>query len=277
MRLWISSIKSFMNTLADLPRIVVITGASHGIGAACAEQFLANGDIVYGLCRSTPSDDRIRHIPTDLKNDSSVKNAIDQISREFGRIDVLLLNAGIGISGAVEFTDLKDAQHQFDVCYFGSLRVLVPALSLLRESKGMVLFTSSVASVTPIPFQAHYSACKAAINALVSALRNELHPHQVRVAAILPGDVKTDFTGSRKKDERGSEIYPALMNSVAKMEHDEQHGMDPSRIARKFLQVSRKRNPKPYYSVGFAYQAICVLVKVLPSRLAAWIIRLLYA
>ncbi len=277
MRLWISSIKSFMNTLADLPRIVVITGASHGIGAACAEQFLSNGDVVYGLCRSTPSNDRIKHIPTDLKNDSSVQSAIDQIRKESGRIDVLLLNAGIGISGAVEFTELKDAQHQFDVCYFGSLRVLVPALSLLRESKGMVLFTSSVASVTPIPFQAHYSACKAAINALVSALRNELHPHQVRVAAILPGDVKTDFTGSRKKDERGSEIYPALINSVAKMEHDEQHGMDPSRIAKKFLQVSRKRNPKPYYSVGFAYQAICVLVKVLPSRLAAWIIRLLYA
>ena len=266
-----------MNTLADLPRIVVITGASHGIGAACAEQFLSNGDVVYGLCRSTPSNDRIKHIPTDLKNDSSVQSAIDQIRKESGRIDVLLLNAGIGISGAVEFTELKDAQHQFDVCYFGSLRVLVPALSLLRESKGMVLFTSSVASVTPIPFQAHYSACKAAINALVSALRNELHPHQVRVAAILPGDVKTDFTGSRKKDERGSEIYPALINSVAKMEHDEQHGMDPSRIAKKFLQVSRKRNPKPYYSVGFAYQAICVLVKVLPSRLAAWIIRLLYA
>lgn len=277
MRLWISSIKSFMSTLADLPRIVVITGVSHGIGAACAEQFLSNGDVVYGLCRSTPSNDRIKHIPTDLKNDSSVQSAIDQIRKESGRIDVLLLNAGIGISGAVEFTDLKDAQHQFDVCYFGSLRVLVPALSLLRESKGMVLFTSSVASVTPIPFQAHYSACKAAINALVSALRNELHPHQVRVAAILPGDVKTDFTGSRKKDERGSEIYPALINSVAKMEHDEQHGMDPSRIARKFLQVSRKHNPKPYYSVGFAYQAICVLVKVLPSRLAAWIIRLLYA
>lgn len=266
-----------MNTSADFSRIVVITGASHGIGAACAEQFLANGDTVYGLCRSTPSNARIKHIPTDLKTDLSVQNAIDQIRKESGRIDVLLLNAGIGISGAVEFTELKDAQHQFDVCYFGSLRVLVPALSLLRESKGMVLFTSSVASVTPIPFQAHYSACKAAINALVSALRNELHPHQVRVAAVLPGDVKTNFTGSRKKDESGSDIYPALKNSVAKMEHDEQHGMDPSRIAKKFLQVSRKRNPKPYYSVGFAYQTICVLVKVLPSRLAAWIIRLLYA
>lgn len=266
-----------MNTSANSQRIVVITGVSHGIGEACAEQFLKNGDIVYGLCRSTPLNHQIKHIPTDLKDDYSVKNAIEKITSEAGRIDVLLLNAGIGISGAVEFTELEDALHQFDVCYFGSLRVLVPALSLLRDSHGMILFTSSVASVTPIPFQAHYSACKAAINALVSALRNELHPYRVRVSAVLPGDVKTSFTGSRKKDNRGATVYPALERSVAKMEQDEQHGMDPSRIAKKFLQISKKQNPKPYYSVGFAYQAVCVLVKILPSRLATWILRLMYA
>ena len=266
-----------MNTLFDSGRIVVITGVSHGIGAACAEQFIKNGDVVYGLCRSMPSNPNVRHIQTDLSDELSVTSAIDHIISEAGRIDILLLNAGIGISGAVEFTELEDAKHQFDICYFGSLRTLVPALSFLRESHGIILFTSSVASVTPIPFQAHYSACKAAINALVSALRNELYPYHVRVCAVLPGDVKTSFTGSRKKDDRGAEVYPALIPSVTKMEKDEQNGMDPSVIARKFLQISKKNNPKPYYSVGFGYQAVCVLVKILPSRLANWIIRLLYA
>ena len=266
-----------MNTYPEKGRIVVITGASRGIGAACADSFLQNGDTVYTLSRSKPEDDRVRHVPADLTDKEQAAAAVDAILSEAGRIDVLILNAGIGISGSVEFTELSDAKSQFEVCYFGALRVLAPALPALRSTKGMILFTSSVAAVTPIPFQAHYSACKAAINALCLALRNELKGTGIRVAAILPGDVKTGFTAARKKNETGSEIYPAMQRSVAKMEHDEQTGMSPDRIAKRFLSVSLKKNPKPFYSVGFAYSAVCVLVKLLPARLAAWILGLMYA
>ncbi len=266
-----------MNTYADTGRIAVVTGASHGIGAACAEAFLANGDTVYGLCRSKPENARIRHIPADLTNSKEAENAIQTILEKEGRIDVLVLNAGIGISGAVEFTELSEAQRQFDVCYFGALRVLTPALPALRQSKGVVLFTSSVAAVTPIPYQAHYSACKAAINALVLALHNELKHTGVRVSAVLPGDVKTNFTAARAKNERGVDVYPALIRSVNRMERDEQSGMSPDRIANKFLKVAAKRHPKPYYSVGLAYSTVCVLVKLLPARLTGWILGQLYA
>ena len=266
-----------MDTFPKQKRIVVITGASRGIGAACADSFLRNGDTVYALCRSKPDDPRIHHIPTDLTDAAQAASAIDSIITDAGRIDVLLLNAGMGISGSVEHTELSDAKLQFDVCYFGALRVLTPALPALRNSKGMILFTSSVAAVTPIPFQAHYSACKAAINALSLALRNELRGTGIRVSAILPGDVKTGFTAARKKNEAGSELYPAMLRSVAKMEQDEQSGMSPQRIAERFLSVSMKKNPKPFYSVGLAYSAVCVLVKLLPARLAAWILGLMYA
>ena len=258
-------------------RVVVITGASRGIGAACADAFIENGDVVYALCRSVPADSRVRHVPVDLTDTYQTASAVQNVLSETGRIDVLLLNAGIGISGSVEHTRLDDAQKQFDVCYFGALRVLTPALPSLRENKGMILFTSSVAAVTPIPFQAHYSACKAAINALCLALRNELKETGVRVCAILPGDVRTGFTAARKKTETGSEIYPAMLRSVAKMEHDEQTGMSPRQISKRILSVSLKKNPKPFYSVGFAYSAVCVLVKLLPARLAVWIIGLMYA
>lgn len=266
-----------MNTLSEAGRVVVITGASHGIGAACAKTFLDSGDIVYGLCRTAPPDSRIRHIRVDLARSDDARTAIQRIAHEAGRIDVLVLNAGIGISGAVEFTELSEAQRQFDVCYFGALRILTPALPLLRESKGIILFTSSVAALTPIPFQAHYSACKAAINALVMALRNELRHTGVRVSAVLPGDVKTDFTSARRKSDVGAEVYPSLVSSVSKMEHDEQTGMAPSRIASRFFTISHKKKPKPYYSVGLVYSFICTLVKVLPSRTACWIIGLLYS
>lgn len=266
-----------MDTFPETGRIVVITGASRGIGAACAGAFSRNGDTVYALCRSKPEIPDVRHIPVDLTDADQTAAAVQSILSEAGRIDVLILNAGIGISGSVEHTEFDDALAQFDVCYFGAIRMLTPALPALRESKGMILFTSSVAAVTPIPFQAHYSACKAAINALSLALRNELKKTGVRVSAILPGDVKTGFTAARKKNNHGSEVYPAMLRSVAKMEHDEQSGMSPDRIAKRFYSVSLKRNPKPFYSVGFAYNTVCVLVKLLPSRLAAWILGLMYA
>lgn len=266
-----------MATFPDQKRVVVITGASRGIGAACASIFADNDDIVYALSRSKPEDPQVYHIPADLTDAEQSISAVQRILSETGRIDVLLLNAGIGISGSVEHTELSDAITQFDVCYFGALRILTAALPAIRKSHGMILFTSSVAAVTPIPFQAHYSACKAAINALCLALRNELRGTGVRVCAVLPGDVKTSFTAARKKNESGSEVYPAMLRSVAKMEHDEQTGMSPNRIAKRMLSVSMKKNPKPFYSVGFVYSTICVLVKLLPSRFSAWILGLMYA
>lgn len=258
-------------------RIVVITGGSKGIGLSTALAFQRQGDTVYVLSRTVPKAEGLLHIETDVTNPDACTNAAERITKEVGRIDVLILNAGSGVSGTVEHTSLSDAHGQFDVCFFGALHVLKPCLPLLRASKGIVLFLSSVAGVTPIPFQAFYSAAKAAVCSLVGALRNELSPHGVRVAAVLPGDVKTEFTHARTKQAEGSELYPALVRSVARMEHDEQNGMSPERIANKLVRLSKKRHPKPYCTVGIQYQIILVLMKVLPSRLSNWIIGLLYA
>ena len=258
-------------------RIVVITGASQGIGKAAAAAFSDNGDRVYNLSRSNPNDPHATHIPCDVTDEAQCIAAIDTVRKEAGRIDVLLLNAGFGISGPIETTAIEAAQKQFDVCLFGAVRVLKAALPALRASKGMVLFTSSVAAVTPIPYQAFYSAAKASINSVVMALRNELSGTGVRVAAVLPGDVKTGFTAAREKNPENLTLYPNEVRSVAKMEHDEQHGMSPDRIAKRFLKLSKQKHPKPFCSVGFAYSAVCVLVKLLPARFANWVLGKLYA
>jgi short-subunit dehydrogenase len=258
-------------------RIVVITGASKGIGKATAAVFHHAGDRVYNLSRSGETTENAVHIRCDVTDETQCKQAIETVLEREGHIDVLILNAGFGISGPVETTDLEAAKKQFDVCLFGAIRVLKAALPSLRESKGHILFTSSVAAVTPIPYQAFYSAAKAAINSVVMALRNELKGTGIRVAAVLPGDVRTDFTAQREKNPANVALYPNEVRSVAKMEHDEQHGMSPDRIAKRFYRLSMQKNPKPFCSVGIAYSAVLILVKILPARFANWILGKMYA
>ena len=258
-------------------RVVVISGASGGIGLAAARAFLGHGDRVYGLSRTPGPEARIRHVPTDVTDDAQVRAAIDRIAAEAGRIDVLVCNAGMGVSGAVEFQRMEDAEKQLNVCFFGAARCVRAALPYLRRSRGHALFVSSVAGSIPIPFQAYYSCAKAAVNALVMALRGELRHTGVRVAAVLPGDIRTGFTAAREKCADGADVYPALEKSVAGMEKDEQNGMDPSRIGNKLLRLSLQKKPKPLSTVGPQYKLFLVLEKLLPARLLAWIVGLLYA
>ena len=263
--------------MASEQRIVVITGASNGIGKAAAAAFSRYGDRVFNLSRHDPHDPNSTFVACDVTDEARCSAAVETVLNEAGRIDVLILNAGFGISGPVETTEITAMQRQFDVCLFGAMRVLKPALPALRQSRGTVLFTSSVAAVTPIPYQAFYSAAKAAINSVVMALRNELKGTGIRVAAVLPGDVKTDFTAKREKNAVNEALYPNEVKSVAKMEHDEQHGMSPDRIAKKFLKLSKQKSPKPFCSVGIAYSAVCVLIKFLPARFANWVLGKMYA
>ena len=263
--------------MASEQRIVVITGASNGIGKAAAAAFSRYGDRVFNLSRHDPHDPNSTFIACDVTDEARCSAAVETVLNEAGRIDVLILNAGFGISGPVETTEITAMQRQFDVCLFGAMRVLKPALPALRQSRGTVLFTSSVAAVTPIPYQAFYSAAKAAINSVVMALRNELKDTCIRVAAVLPGDVKTDFIAKREKNAVNEALYPNEVKSVAKMERDEQHGMSPDRIAKKFLKLSKQKSPKPFCSVGIAYSAVCVLIKFLPARFANWVLGKMYA
>lgn len=259
-------------------RVVLITGASSGIGLAAAREFVKNGDTVYSLSRTAPPDGAaVGFIKTDVTSEAEVQAAVDAVLAGQHRIDVLVLNAGFGISGAVEFTAEEDAKRQLDVCFFGAFRAVKAALPALRASKGAMLFVGSVAGGIPIPFQTFYSAAKAAVNALVLGLRGELRGTGVRVAALLPGDVKTGFTAVREKCEAGAALYPAMGRSIASMERSEQSGMDPARIGKKLVKLSKQRRPKPFCTVGFVYKAFLVLAKVLPARLVSCIVGLIYA
>ena len=147
-----------------------------------------------------------------------------------------------------------------------------------QRGNGHIVNISSVAAPAALPFQAYYSASKAAINAWSAALANELRPYGVTVTAVQPGDIKTGFTAARETSVVGDEAYGGrISKSVAKMERDEQNGMDPAKAGAYIARIALKQHPKPVYTIGFGYKAICVALKLLPSRLANWAIGKLYA
>jgi len=257
--------------------VILITGASGGIGAAAAAKFAAAGYKVYNLSRRAGEDPRVKHIPTDVSDEASVKAAFEQIGKECTVIDVLVNNAGMGISGAAEFTELADAKRQFDVNFFGMLCCVKCAVPLMRKNGGRIVNVSSVAAVFSVPFQALYSASKSAINSVTMALRSELKRFGISVCAVMPGDVSTGFTSARKKSADGDDIYGgSVEKSVAVMEKDEKNGMTPQFVANIIFKASEKKNVRPFYVAGFKYRFFCVLDRLLPKRTVSWIVSLMY-
>lgn len=251
---------------------IAVTGGSSGIGLAIARQFAAKGHTVYSLSRR-PSADGVRHIPCDVADESSVRQAFAALEQAEGALDILVNNAGFGISGAAEFTDLDKAKALFDVGYFGLLACVKHALPLLRKSASpLIVNVGSLAAALPVPFQSVYSSAKAAVSALTLCLVNELRPFGVRVCAVLPGDVRTGFTAKRDKSQEGRALYgDRLERAVARMEADEQNGMPPERIAAAVCRAAMKRRPKPLFTVGAGYKTLLVLSRLLPAR---WVNRI---
>lgn len=259
-------------------KTVIVTGASSGIGLATAKLFCEKGCSVYDFSRSGTDDGKISHITCDVTDEESVKNAVSQVIEKEGKIDVLVNNAGFGISGAAENTDTDKAKKQFDVNFFGTFNVSKAVIPFMRERKsGMIINISSMAAPLAIPFQLFYSASKSAINSFTLALANEVRPFNIKVCAVMPGDVRTGFTAAREKDDDSGAYSAVLSKSVSTMEHDEENGMSPAQIAKAVYALSLKKNPKPISTVGFQYKAFAFLAKALPTRAVNYIIGQLYA
>ncbi|MFK7894850.1 MAG: SDR family NAD(P)-dependent oxidoreductase [Myxococcota bacterium] len=192
------------------PKTVLITGASSGLGASMAEKMLGLGWRVFGTSRRPHVPDEggsqaargagpqgareIEWIPMDVCDDASVQAGLEKVYAETPHLDGLVCNAGFGIYGSVEETSLERARAQMETNFFGVLRVLTPVLARMRaRNQGRILLVGSLSGRVPIPFQGHYSASKAAIEALAFSLANEIHTFDVDVSLIEPGDINTAF------------------------------------------------------------------------------------
>ncbi len=260
-------------------KIAIVTGGTSGIGLCTASALHEKGCKVYTFSRREFSDPRFTHLRVDVTDPESAETAVRKVYEMEGRLDIVVNCAGFGISGAIEFTPLEDAKRQMDVNFFGMVNVNKPALTIMREQGGgRIVNTSSMAAVFAIPFQAYYSASKAAINSYTCALINEVRPYNISVCAVQPGDIKTDFTAVRKKIEDGNEAYGGrIVRSVAKMEKDEQSGMDPQAAGNFIAKVALKKTVKPLYSIDFISGAECVLDRILPKSLAYKIVGGMYS
>ncbi|MDR1775096.1 MAG: SDR family NAD(P)-dependent oxidoreductase [Actinomycetes bacterium] len=201
-------------------RVAIVTGASRGIGRACAEMLARRGIRVFGFSRTAAEGSpdvsnrtgrepaggmsQPEHIACDVTDSDSVAAGVEAVLARAGRVDIVVCNAGFGIAGPVETAAEAEVQRQFDVNYGGVVRVITAVLPHLRVTQGSIVCVSSVAALLPVPYQAHYSASKAALCALVLALRNEVSAQGVRVSCVLPGDTRTGFTDARWRTGRGA-------------------------------------------------------------------------
>ena len=259
-------------------KVALVTGGTSGIGLETAIRLKKKGYTVYEMSRRAEGAKGLCHLRADVTDEAQVRTAVEEVLQQEGHIDVLVNNAGFGISGAIEFTEVEEAKKQFDVNFFGVVNVTKAVLPAMRErGRGLIVNMSSVASTIAIPFQAYYSASKAAIQSYSMALLNEVRPYGVKVTCILPGDIATGFTAAREKSIAGDDVYGGrISKSVAVMEHDEMNGISPKTAGKFVAKRAAKRNPKPLYVIGGQYKVFVFLTRIVPTRFLYYVVGKLY-
>ena len=256
--------------------VVVITGGSSGIGLETARLYAQNVENrVYVLNRREVKEDNINWIKCDLSNYQSIESAINELKDKEKSVTILINNAGMGISGAVEYHSEEEIKKIIDINLTGLINVTRLSLPLM-EKGSKIINVSSVAGPIAIPFQTLYSVTKAGVLAFSNGLRNELRPLGIKVTAVLPGDTKTGFTDAREKSVDNGRYEDRISKSVSKMEKDEKSGVPASKVAKKIVKVSKKKSPNTYYVVGTSYRLLVFLSRILPKRLVNWIIFKIY-
>ena len=245
-------------------KVVLITGGSSGIGKNAALALVKMGCTV---------------IRGDVTDETQAAAAVREVVEREGRLDVLINNAGFGISGAVEFTPPSEARRQFDVNFFGMVNMNKAALPIMREQGGgRIVCMSSVAAPIAIPFQAYYSASKAAVRTYCLALHEEVRPYGVEICVIMPGDIATGFTAARAKSAEGDDVYGGrISRSVAVMEHDEQTGMTAEFAGRFVAKIATKKGHKPVVTMGGKYKVFVFLTRLMSTRLMTFLVGKIYA
>ena len=257
-------------------KVILITGASSGIGKASANYLAEQGNIVFGTSRfpgSYPNPENFKMLQMDITDNPTIEAAVEQIVREQGRIDVLINNAGFGIAGAAEDTSIVKGKEQFDTLFFGAVRLINKVLPLFRnQNSGLIINISSIGGLIGLPYQAYYSAAKFAIEGYTEALYKELRPTNIKTVLIEPGDFNTEFT-SKRQIIRKSKQSDSFSKTLKVIEDDEQNGKDPIKIAQLIHKIIENKKPKLRYIVGSFHQKLAAFLKrILPNRLFDWII-----
>lgn len=268
-----------------MSKVVLITGASSGIGLETALELHQKGFIVYGAARRVERMQQLKKngakvLPLDVTDEQSMLQCVNNILEQEGRIDVLVNNAGYGSYGAVEDVSMGEARRQLDVNLFGLARMIQLVLPTMRKQQsGCIVNISSMAGRVHTPFGAWYHATKFAVEGFSDALRLELAPFGINVVIIEPGGINTDW-GIIASDNlvkvSGNGAYAIDANKMARVWHkaySQKKYSDPTVVASTICKAVTSRHPHTRYAVGFMARPSIFFRKILSDRFFDKILR----
>lgn len=269
-------------------RTVLVTGGSSGIGAATARLLCDAGMTVYAASRSGKAPEGYSQngnmIPVvmDVNDAQAIVEVVERIVREQGSLDAVVCNAGNGIAGPIEETSIEEIEAQYSTTFYGVVKTVQACLPVFRkQGHGRVVTVSSVAALAPLPYQGYYSCVKAGILQFTKALAIETKEFGVQCCVVMPGDVKTGFTKSRrvaqKAQNEDSPYREGTAKAVAAMSKDERDGMSPEVIGKAILRQLRRKNMRPEVTPTFLYSLLVFLIRRLPQRLILKVIGWMYS
>ncbi len=266
--------------MADAPSrrnttTVLVTGASSGIGAATARLLAERGFRVFGASRSPATIPGVHWIGMDVRDESAVEAGVREVLARAERLEAVVCCAGYGVFGSVEETTAARARAQLETNYFGTLLPMRAVLPAMRaQGAGRIVVVGSLAGRAPIPFQAHYSASKAALDALVLALRNELRSTGVHACLVEPGDIRTPFNDRMDWGPDGTSAYGERLRRCERVVRDSlARAPGPELVAAVVLRALDARRPRVRYTVGPDSLAVPLGRRLLPDALALALIR----
>lgn len=252
-------------------KVVLITGGSSGIGKTVGNFLQKKGYRVYGSSRNPQqvTDSLFRLVAIDVRNSETIQQAVQEIIRKEGKIDVLINNAGVGITGPVEEIPLEEIQNNFHTNVFGPIEMMKAVLPFMRQQKsGLIINITSIAGYMGLPYRGIYSASKGALELITESIRMEVKPFNIKVTNVAPGDFATDIASRRfhaplLDHSPYKEIYSQQLATINEHVND---GGDPIKMAQVIDKIIRLKNPKVHYKVGAFMQKFSIFLKnILPD------------
>jgi len=256
-----------------MSKVVLITGASSGIGKSIAEYLHKKGMVVYGTSRNPKSDESsgFKMLALDVTDVDSIQKAIQVIVANHNKLDVLINNAGMGITGAIEDTPTDEMRKVFDTNFFGAIDVMKAVLPQMRKQKsGLIINTTSIAGYMGLPFRGIYSASKGALELITEAIRMEVKNFGIEVTNVAPGDFATNIAAGRYHtpffdDSAYKEKYKENLDL---MDAHVDKGGNPIQMAMAIYKIINTKKPKIHYKVGaFMEKLSIVLKRLLPDKM----------
>jgi NAD(P)-dependent dehydrogenase (short-subunit alcohol dehydrogenase family) len=255
-----------------MSKIVIITGGSSGIGKSIGEFLQDKGYTVYGTSRNPENiqNSKIPLIALDVRDSQSIHRAIGEVIAKSGRIDVVINNAGVGITGPIEEIPTDEMRNNFETNFFGPIEVIKAVLPQMRAQKsGLIINITSIAGYMGLPYRGIYSASKGALELVTEALRMETKQFGIELTNIAPGDFATNIAAGRYHAPviKGSAYEKVYGNTLAEMNTHVDSGSNPIEMAQAVYGIINASKPKIHYKVGAFMQKFSVVLKrTLPDK-----------